>query len=325
MAALFDHPTPVTLRTLTLSLGLGVLVLAGCKGSTAGGDASLDDIATGTATEQLAYDAGFGMGEQQDSTFSFDRFRDGFNAGLDGDSAEVAYAMGLQIGLQVRADTVARINPDLFLASFREGLTRGERRLTNTQVARARQVFQDSLQMIQIRQNAALDSTARAILTGAERGRAQSDSLFRALRGRRGVQTTPSGVAYVVKRQGQGASPTEEDRVRVTYTGRLPNGTIFDQSPAGEPAEFAVGGVVPGFAEMLMQMKPGESRTVYLPAEMAYGLMGNPSEDGVGVPPSTAIVFDLTLVDVLAGMPQMGFSPEMMQQMMQQQMQQGGQ
>jgi peptidylprolyl isomerase len=85
---------------------------------------------------------------------------------------------------------------------------------------------------------------------------------------------------------------------------------------------MSVGGVVPGFAEMLMAMKPGETRTVYLPPEMAYGLQGRPSPDGGGIPPSSALVFDLTLVDVLAGQPQMGFSPEMMQQMMQQQ---GGQ
>lgn len=318
----------MTLRLFSLSLGLGALALAGCKGGTAGGDASLDDIATGTATEQLAYDAGFRMGEQQDSTFSFDRFRDGFNAGLNGDSVEVAYAMGLQLGLSLRADTVANINPDLFLASFREGLNRGESRLSSSQVARARSVFQDSLQMQEIRQRAPLDSTARSILTSVERGKAQADSLFRTVRGSRGVQSTPSGVAYRVTRQGQGASPTEEDRVRVTYTGRLPNGRVFDQSPAGEPVEFAVGGVVPGFSEMLQQMKPGESRTIYLPSEMAYGLQGQPSPDGQGgIPPASALVFDVTLVDVLAGMPQMGgFSPEMMQQMMeQQQMQQGGQ
>lgn len=317
----------MTSRILFALVGLGAL--AGCNndgGTAGGGDANLDDIANGTATEQLAYDAGFRMGEEQDSTFSFERFRDGFNAGLDGDSAEVAYAMGLQLGLSLRADTIANINPDLFLASFREGLQRGESRLTTSQVARARSVFQDSLQLQEIRQRAPLDSTARTLLTSVERGRAQSDSLFRAVGRARGIQRTPSGVAYRVTRPGRGASPTEQDRVRVRYVGRLPNGTEFDRSPGEEPAEMSVGGVVPGFAEMLMGMKPGETRTVYLPAEMAYGLQGRPSPDGVGgIPPASALVFDLTLVDVLAGQPQMGFSPEMMQQMMQQQqMQQGG-
>lgn len=316
----------MTFRIFSLTLALGAFAVAGCTDTgSAGGDVNLDDIANGTPTEQLAYDAGFQMGLQQDSTFSFDRFRDGFNAGLDGDSAEVAYAMGLQLGLSLRADTIANINPDLFLASFREGLQRGDNRLTSSQVARARAVFQDSLQMSELRQRAALDESARTLLTGVERGRAQSDSLFRALRGRQGVQTTPSGVAYTVNRQGSGPTPGEQDRVRVSYVGRLPNGQEFDRSPEGEPVEMAVGGVVPGFSEMLQQMKPGETRTIYLPPEMAYGLQGRPSPDGGGIPPSSALVFQVTLEDILAGSPQMNLTPEMMQQMMQQQMQQGGQ
>lgn|GEM_PF-2428298 len=307
----------MTLRTLTLALAVGALALAGCKGGgAAGGDANLDDIANGTPTEQLAYDAGFRMGQEQDSTFSFDRFRDGFNAGLRGDSVEVAYAMGLQLGLSLRADTVANINPDLFLASFREGLTGGREatsRLSTSQVARARSMFQDSLQMNEIRQRAAVDSTAQDILRRVERGRAQSDSLFRAIGGQQGVQRTPSGVAYRITTQGRGASPTENDRVRVNYVGRLPNGTEFDRSPEGEPAELSLQGVVAGFSEMLLQMKPGETRTFYLPPEMAYGLQGRPSPDGGGIPPASALVFEVTLVDVLAGMPQMQF-PGMMPQ-----------
>lgn len=306
----------MTLRSLPLALALGVLALAGCNRGGASGNTSLDDIASRSAVDQLAYDAGFSMGEQQDSLFSFDRFRDGFNAGLRNDSVEVAYAMGLQLGLSLRADTVANINPDLFLASFREGLRRGERRLTPSQVSRARAVFQDSLQFAEIRQRAAVDSSAQALLTRVQRGRTQSDSLMQAVRQQPGIQRTASGVYYRVTRQGSGTSPTEADRARVTYVGRLPNGREFDRSPEGEPAELSVQGVVPGFAEMLTQMRPGESRTIYLPPEMAYGLQGRPGPDGVGgIPPSSALIFDVTLVDVLAGMPQMQFDPRMFQGM----------
>lgn len=306
----------MTLRSLPLALALGVLALAGCNRGGASGNTSLDDIASRSAVDQLAYDAGFSMGEQQDSLFSFDRFRDGFNAGLRNDSVEVAYAMGLQLGLSLRADTVANINPDLFLASFREGLRRGERRLTPSQVSRARAVFQDSLQFAEIRQRAAVDSSAQALLARVQRGRTQSDSLMQAVRQQPGIQRTASGVYYRVTRQGSGTSPTETDRARVTYVGRLPNGREFDRSPEGEPAELSVQGVVPGFAEMLTQMRPGESRTIYLPPEMAYGLQGRPGPDGVGgIPPSSALIFDVTLVDVLAGMPQMQFDPRMFQGM----------
>lgn len=292
----------MTLRIFSLSLAVGALALTGCKQSADVGDADLDGIAEGRTVDQLAYDAGFRLGEQQDSTFSFDRFEAGFRAGLNNDSAEVAYALGLQVGLSLRADTVANINSALFLASFKEGLQRGEPRLTQGQVARARSVFQDSLQMNELRQRAPVDSTARAFLTQVERGGTRADSLFASLRGKQGVQQTPSGVYYAVNRQGSGASPTENDRVRVEYVGTLPNGTEFDRSEEGQPVEMAVGGVVPGFSEMLQAMKPGETRTIYIPSQLGYGMQGRPGPNGVGgIPPSSALVFRVTLVDVLAG------------------------
>ena len=293
----------MTLRTLSLSLALAALALTGCQNSASGGgDADLDGIAEARTVDQLAYDAGFRLGEQQDSTFNFDRFRDGFQAGLNNDSTEIAYALGLQVGLSLRADTIANIDSDVFLSAFREGLQRGESRLSQGQVARARSVFQDSLQMNELRQRAPVDSTARAYLAQVESGTARADSLFAAIRGKQGIQRTSSGIYYTVNQTGSGASPTESDRVRVEYVGTLPNGTEFDRSQEGQPVEMAVGGVVPGFSEMLQDMKPGETRTIYIPPQLGYGMQGRPGPNGVGgIPPSSALVFRVTMVDVLAG------------------------
>ncbi len=117
---------------------------------------------------------------------------------------------------------------------------------------------------------------------------------------RPGVRQTPSGVLYTVDTTGNGEAPTVRDRALVTYRGTFADGTEFD---AGENAAFDVGGVVEGFSEMLQAMKPGETRTVFLPPATAYGLRGTQRPGGGGIPPNTALVFELTLHDVLPPQP----------------------
>ncbi len=63
------------------------------------------------------------------------------------------------------------------------------------------------------------------------------------------------------------------DTVKVHYTGKLDNGTVFDTSENREPLEFTVGEgqVIPGFENAVVGMQPGESKTAQIPADEAYG------------------------------------------------------
>jgi peptidylprolyl isomerase len=63
------------------------------------------------------------------------------------------------------------------------------------------------------------------------------------------------------------------DNVKVHYTGTLSDGTVFDSSAGLEPLSFAVGSgqVIPGFDEAVVGMQVGESKTVHIPVEKAYG------------------------------------------------------
>lgn len=67
--------------------------------------------------------------------------------------------------------------------------------------------------------------------------------------------------------------PQSGDTVTVHYTGRLDDGRVFDSSRNREPLELTVGArqVIPAFEETVTQMEPGETRTVTVPAEQAYG------------------------------------------------------
>ena len=63
------------------------------------------------------------------------------------------------------------------------------------------------------------------------------------------------------------------DSVRIHYTGRLNDGTVFDSSREREPLEFTIGQgqVIPGFENGVIGMEPGELKTVEIPADQAYG------------------------------------------------------
>ncbi|HID10482.1 MAG TPA: peptidylprolyl isomerase [Candidatus Latescibacteria bacterium] len=69
------------------------------------------------------------------------------------------------------------------------------------------------------------------------------------------------------------AQAKQGDTVRVHYTGKLEDGTVFDTSLGGEPLEFTIGEgeIIPGFEEAVIGMQPGESKTVTVPSERAFG------------------------------------------------------
>lgn len=69
------------------------------------------------------------------------------------------------------------------------------------------------------------------------------------------------------------ATARSGDTVRVHYTGRLADGTVFDTSQGREPLEFALGSgqVIAGFDDAVEGMSPGESKSVWIPAADAYG------------------------------------------------------
>jgi FKBP-type peptidyl-prolyl cis-trans isomerase FklB len=93
---------------------------------------------------------------------------------------------------------------------------------------------------------------------------------------------------------GGGQPPTPADTVRVHYEGRLPDGTVFDSSlQRGEPAEFALDGVIPGWSEGLGYMTVGSKAVLTVPARLAYG------SAGMGpIPPMSCLIFTVELLGI---------------------------
>lgn len=111
---------------------------------------------------------------------------------------------------------------------------------------------------------------------------------------REGVTTTATGLQYEVMTQGDGASPTAEDTVRVHYHGTLIDGTVFDSSvERGEPAEFPLNRVISGWTEGVQLMSVGSKYKFYIPSDLAYG----PRETGK-IKPNSTLIFEVELLGI---------------------------
>lgn len=110
-----------------------------------------------------------------------------------------------------------------------------------------------------------------------------------------GVKKTESGLLYKVVKQGNGPKPKATDKVEVHYHGTLIDGTVFDSSvDRGEPIEFPLNRVIPGWTEGVQLMAKGSKFTFYIPYNLAYGERGSLPK----IEPGAALVFDVELLDI---------------------------
>ena len=124
---------------------------------------------------------------------------------------------------------------------------------------------------------------------------ARADELAAAAAKEQGAIVTPSGLVYRSLRDGNGASPSAADNVKVHYRGTLANGTEFDSSyKRNAPAQFPLGGVIPCWTEGVQKMKVGGKAKLTCPSATAYG----PRGAGGVIPPNATLVFEVELLAI---------------------------
>ena len=191
-----------------------------------------------------------------------------------------AGVIGLELGSTL-APVRAEVDLDAMFDGIRDSVAGNEPKVSEQQYM---QIMQDLGERMQA-------ATAEAARLAAEQGAAfLAENAERA-----GVQVTESGLQYEVVEEGDGQSPGPDARVRVHYEGSLLDGEVFDSSrERGEPAEFLLAQVVPGWQEGLQLMSRGGRYKLWIPAELGYGEMGTP---GGPIGPNATLVFDVELID----------------------------
>ena len=110
------------------------------------------------------------------------------------------------------------------------------------------------------------------------------------------VKSSPTGLFYKILKKGKSKRAKYSDTVRVHYKGTRIDGTVFDSSyKRGQPADFSLQGVVPGFAEGLTKIGEGGQIILFIPSDLAYG--DNPRRGGV-IQPGDTLIFECELIKI---------------------------
>jgi FKBP-type peptidyl-prolyl cis-trans isomerase FklB len=198
---------------------------------------------------------------------------------LKTDHDSVSYIIGHQIGTQMASSPMTELN----VAAVANGM-------------------QDALDELELFLD---ENEANMLITEYMRKSEESASEVYVVEGekfladnmlRKGVNVTESGLQYEILVEGNGEKPTRESNVTVHYHGTLIDGTVFDSSvDRDDPATFDVGGVIPGWTEVLQLMPTGSKWKVFIPSELAYG--ANPRPGGP-IKPHMALIFDIELISI---------------------------
>ena len=128
-----------------------------------------------------------------------------------------------------------------------------------------------------------------------EKNKAGNEKFLEENKTKEGVKVTESGLQYIVLKEGTGAKPTAESKVKVHYHGTLIDGTVFDSSvDRGEPAEFGVNQVIKGWTEGLQLMSVGSKYKFFIPQDLAYGAR----QAGEKIKPYSTLVFEVELLEI---------------------------
>lgn len=196
----------------------------------------------------------------------------------------LSYGIAYGLGQRMKNDHVP-VDAAAFNAGLTDSLSNKESRMTQEEIAKEMQDFQEKAQ-----------AEAAAEQAAASEANSKAAAKYLAENGAKpGVTTTKSGLQYEVLTEGKGPKPTADDIVEVHYRGTLVDGTEFDSSyKRGETVTFGVGQVIPGWTEALQLMPVGSKWKLAIPADLAYGAGGA----GQVIGPNAALLFEVELISI---------------------------
>jgi FKBP-type peptidyl-prolyl cis-trans isomerase FkpA len=205
---------------------------------------------------------------------------------LETEKDKVSYVVGMQIGSSL-SQIKDEINQEVLFRAIRSALADEAPMLSEEEAMQVQQSFSQKLQA----------KHAAEVQATATRNKAEGEEFLAKNKSKSGIKTTDSGLQYQVITKGKGPKPSATDTVKVHYVGTLLDGTTFDSSiERGQPAQFALNAVIPGWTEALQLMPVGAKYKLWIPSELAYGDRGTPGPIG----PNQTLMFEVELLEIVA-------------------------
>ncbi len=203
---------------------------------------------------------------------------------LESRKDSVSYSIGYDVGRSFNMQAVD-IDADVFGQGFKDAFLKNESPLTETQMREISMSYQQEHREKQAELNQ---------VKATENKKAGEEYLAENAK-KEGVKTTDSGLQFKVILKGTGPVPNKTDKVKVHYTGKLLDDTVFDSSvDRGEPTVFGVNQVIRGWSEALQMMPVGSKWILYIPSNLAYGERGpNPT-----IGPNSTLIFEVDLLSI---------------------------
>lgn len=201
----------------------------------------------------------------------------------DSANDKASYGIGRQMGGQLAAQSLDGLSPTAVAEGVIDALTGAASAVSDQDLHAAFQELEQKMKAKAAEQGAKLAGEGLAFLeTNAQREE---------------VTVLESGLQYEVLHSGSGEVPTANSTVKTHYHGTLISGEVFDSSvERGQPAEFPVKGVIPGWTEALQLMSVGTKWRLFVPPHLAYGERGAGGKIG----PNSTLIFDVELIDIVA-------------------------
>ncbi|MFC1607587.1 FKBP-type peptidyl-prolyl cis-trans isomerase [Candidatus Latescibacterota bacterium] len=204
---------------------------------------------------------------------------------LETEADKISYSIGVQIGQNFK-DNMIDINSVILARAIEDVINGNGTAMTDEEMAAVMNKFQTEM----------MAKRQEQMMTDQIENRQKASAFLAENALKAGVTTLPDSLQYEVIQDGSGKSPKETDKVKVHYRGTLLDGTEFDSSYArNQPAEFVLQGVIKGWTESLMLMKPGAKWKVYIPPELGYGERGYPPN----IPANSLLIFEIELLEIV--------------------------
>ena len=201
----------------------------------------------------------------------------------------LSYSIGMSLANFYKQQGITSINTVMLNRAINDIKT-GKTLLTEEQMTACVNNF------LQTKQAQKMEETRKANAGIIEINHKAGDAFLAANKTKPGVVTTASGLQYQVIKEGTGPKPLLADKVKCHYHGTLLDGTVFDSSvDRGQPVDFPLTNVIPGWTEALQLMPVGSKWKLFLPSNLAYG----DNAAGPKITAGSTLIFDVELLEIV--------------------------